>query len=90
MATAIDCLKELSQLVGPIILEHYVPDLTQTLKTLLEGRGACQVNQDDDGDDADMDIKIYEATTDLLCVLPKYLKNDFKPMFIDLFGSLLK
>jgi hypothetical protein len=37
-----------------------------------------------------MDIKIFEATTDLLCILPKYLKNDFKPMFKKLFGSLLK
>jgi hypothetical protein len=32
VTTAIDCIKELSQMLGPIFLEPWLPDLSQALK----------------------------------------------------------
>lgn len=37
VSTAIDCIKEVTQLVGPLFLEHWLPDLGRSLKKLLDG-----------------------------------------------------
>lgn len=35
VSTALDCIKELLESVGPIIIENYIPDLIKSLKSLL-------------------------------------------------------
>lgn len=77
VSTAIDCISELLELIGPLLLENYLPDLTNHLVDLLDGHGACNVNQDDD-EDTDIDVKVFEAITNLLCILPKYIRKDYQ------------
>ena len=41
VSTTIDCVKEILEMLGPIFMEHWIQDLTKSLKTLLDGKGAC-------------------------------------------------
>ena len=41
VSTAIDCIKEVTTMLGPLFLEFWLPDLTRCLKKLLDGNSSC-------------------------------------------------
>lgn len=91
VSTAIDCIGELVKMIGPLLLENYLPDLTHSLGILLKGQGKCHIPMEDDEDEIDNEtnIKVFEAVTDLLPIISKTMTTSFTESFMDLYPSLV-
>ena len=86
----IECFDQMIKDLGLVVVEKCYDDLTKSIDKLLRGEGNCQIPMDEEEDEEDEETNIYvfEALTDLIPTLAKVLKSGFVLIFKQLYEAM--